>query len=57
MDNVLQPSVNPFAAQQHSLRERLNFLLAKVHPALYADVVRAFQEEDKLFYQKIKRIQ
>src|SRR5713101_512001 len=51
MDNVLQPSVNPFAAQQHSLRERLNFLLAKVHPALYADVVRAFREEDKLFYQ------
>jgi len=56
MDNVLQPSVNPFAAQQHSLRERLNFLLAKVHPALYADVVRAFQEEDKLFYQPLADI-
>ena len=48
MDNVLQPLENPFAAQQELLRERLNFLLTAVHPALFADVVRAFQEEGKL---------
>src|SRR5260370_7850839 len=51
MDNVIQPPENPFAAQQHLLSERLNFLLTAVHPALYADVVRAFQEEGKLLYQ------
>jgi geranylgeranyl diphosphate synthase, type I len=51
MDTVLQPRENPFAAQQHLLRERLNVLLTAVHPALYADVARAFQEEDKLLYQ------
>jgi geranylgeranyl pyrophosphate synthase len=48
MDNVLQPLENPFAAQQELLRERLNFLLTAVHSALFADVVRAFQEEGKL---------
>jgi geranylgeranyl diphosphate synthase, type I len=51
MDNVVQPPINPFAAQQHLLRERLNFLLATVHPALYDDVVRAFREEGKLLCQ------
>ena len=51
MDTIVQPPENPFAAQQHLLSERLNFLLTAVHPALYADVVRAFQEEGKLLYQ------
>jgi len=51
MDNVIQPLENPFAAQQQMLRERLNFLLTAVHPAMHADVVRAFQEEGKLLYQ------
>jgi geranylgeranyl pyrophosphate synthase len=51
MDNIVQPSENPFAAQQQMLRERLNFLLTAVHPAMYADIVRAFQEEGKLLYQ------
>src|SRR5260370_14974278 len=51
MDNVIQPPENPFAAQQHLLSERLNFLLTAVHPALYADVVTACQEEGKLLYQ------
>jgi geranylgeranyl pyrophosphate synthase len=48
MDNGIQPPVNPFAALQDLLRERLNFLLKSVYPAMYADVVRAFQEEGKL---------
>jgi len=56
MDNVLQPLENPFAAQQELLRERLNFLLTAVHPAMYADVVRAFQEEGKLLYQPLTGI-
>ena len=56
MDNVLQPFENPFAAQQELLRERLNFLLTAVHPAMYADVVRAFQEEGKLLYQPLTGI-
>jgi geranylgeranyl pyrophosphate synthase len=51
MDNGIQATVNPFAALHDLLRERLNFLLTAVHPALYADVVRAFQEEGKLLYQ------
>ena len=56
MDNVLQPLENPLAAQQELLRERLNFLLTAVHPAMYADVVRAFQEEGKLLYQPLTGI-
>ena len=48
MDNGIQLPVNPFAALQDLLRERLNFLLTAVHPAMFADVVRAFQEEGKL---------
>ena len=51
MGNIVQSPENPFAAQQHLLGERLNFLLTAVHPAMYADVVRAFQEEGKLLYQ------
>src|SRR5260370_2132566 len=51
MDNVIQPLENPFAAQQQMLRGGLNFLLTAVHPAMYADIVRAFQEEGKLLYQ------
>ena len=35
------------------LRERLNFLFRTVHPALYADVVRAFQEEGKLLCKSL----
>ena len=42
---------NPFAAQQRMLRERLNFLLTGLHPEVYADVVRAFQEAGKLLCQ------
>lgn len=53
MNNHIQPPVNPFAAQQELLRERLNFLLGTVHPALYVDVVRAFQEEGKLLCKSL----
>ena len=45
---MLNHPINLFAAQQQLLRERLNFLLIIVHPALYADVIRVFQEEGKL---------
>ncbi len=43
-----EPPVNPFAAHQHFLRERLHHLLAILHSALYADVVRALEGEGKL---------
>jgi len=43
-----QESLRPFAAQQLMLRERLYFLLAVLHPALRADVVRALEGEGKL---------
>jgi geranylgeranyl pyrophosphate synthase len=51
MDNDVQPPVNLFAAQQGLLRERLNLLLKVLHPVVYADVVRAFQDEGKLLCQ------
>lgn len=53
MSNDARPPINLFAAQQQMLRERLNFLLRIVHPALYADVVRAFQEEGKLLCKSL----
>src|SRR6266849_4101150 len=43
-----EPPVNPFAAHQHLLQERLHQLLATLHPALYVDVVRALEGEGKL---------
>jgi geranylgeranyl pyrophosphate synthase len=43
-----EPPVNPFAAHQHLLHERLHYLLAQLHPALHADVVRALEGEGKL---------
>lgn len=44
-------SVNPFAAHQQILRERLHFFLCTLHPAVYADVVRAFEDELKILHQ------
>src|SRR5437868_13897101 len=46
-----QPPVNPFAAHQDMLRERLKVLLATLHPLLYPDVVRALEGEGKLLAQ------
>src|SRR5438309_1814881 len=46
-----QPPVNPFAAHQSVLRERLNTLLATLHPLLHPDVVRALEGEGKLLAQ------
>ena len=46
-----QPPVNPFAAHQDMLRERLKILLATLHPLLYPDVVRALEGEGKLLAQ------
>jgi geranylgeranyl pyrophosphate synthase len=48
MNNSAQPPVNPFAAHQHLLQERLHRLLATLHPALYVDVVLALEGEGKL---------
>ncbi len=48
MSNNAQPSVNPFAAQQHLLRERLRHFLAILHPVLHVDVVTALEAEGKL---------
>src|SRR5438128_1029430 len=48
MSSDNQSPINPFAAQQSLLRERLHFFLASLHPALCADVVLALEEEGKL---------
>jgi geranylgeranyl pyrophosphate synthase len=48
LSNRIQPSVNPFAAHQQLLRERLRLLLAALHPVIYVDVVRALEGEGKL---------
>jgi geranylgeranyl diphosphate synthase, type I len=45
-----QSHVNPFAAQQRLLIERLHIFLATLHPALYADVVRTLEAEGKLLF-------
>lgn len=51
MSKEAQLPVNPFAAQQQLLRERLHYLLSTLHPALRKDVIRAFQERGKLLSQ------
>ena len=51
MSHKAQPPVNPFAAQQQLLRERLHLLLSTLHPALQKDVKRAFEESGKLLFQ------
>jgi geranylgeranyl pyrophosphate synthase len=51
MGNDAQLPVNPFAALQQLLRERLYLLLSTLHPALQADVKRAFEENGKLLFQ------
>ena len=51
MSNEAQPPLNPFAVQQHLLRERLHLLLSTLHPALQADVRRALEEPGKLLFQ------
>jgi len=48
MSNDVQSPLNPFAAHQQLLRERLHHLLATLHPVLYTDVVRALEGEGKL---------
>ncbi|HEU0000352.1 MAG TPA: polyprenyl synthetase family protein [Ktedonobacteraceae bacterium] len=51
MGKEAQPPINPFAAQQQMLRERLHHLLSTLHPALRVDVRRAFEERGKLLSQ------
>jgi geranylgeranyl pyrophosphate synthase len=48
MSNDAQSPLNPFAAHQQLLRERLHHLLATLHPVLHTDVVRALGGEGKL---------
>src|SRR5579872_200137 len=51
MSYKAQPPVNPFAAQQQLLRERLHLLLSTLHPVLQTDVKRAFEERGKLLFE------
>ena len=51
MGKEAQLPVNPFAAQQQLLRERLYHLLSTLHPTLQSDVRRAFEERGKLLSQ------
>ena len=51
MSNDAQLPVNPFAAQQQLLRERLHHLLSTAHPVLRRDIKRAFEEKGKLLFQ------
>lgn len=51
MGNNPQPPVNLFAAQQHLLVERLNLLLAPLHPLLRADVISALEGKGKLLFR------
>ena len=51
MSKEAQPPINPFAAQQQLLRERLHHLLSTLHPALQVDARRAFEERGKLLSQ------
>jgi geranylgeranyl diphosphate synthase, type I len=48
MSDHIQPPVNPFAAHQLMLRERLYYFLATLHPTMHTDVVRALEGEGKL---------
>lgn len=48
MSNDALPPINPFAAQQDMLRERLNHFLASLHPLVRADSIRALEEKGKL---------
>ena len=48
MSNDARPPLNMFAAQQNLLVERLNFLIAPLHPLLRADVLCALEEKGKL---------
>ncbi|HVB74770.1 MAG TPA: polyprenyl synthetase family protein [Ktedonobacteraceae bacterium] len=50
MSDDAQKPVNPFAAWQQLLRERLYLLISNLHPMLRADVERAFQERGKLLF-------
>ena len=56
MDDDTGSLVNPFAAYQQMLRERLHFFLHALHPAVYADVVRAFEDEGKILHQADQNI-
>lgn len=51
MSNDALLPINPFAARQQLLRERLYLLLSTLHPALQTDVRRAFEEPGKLLFQ------
>jgi geranylgeranyl diphosphate synthase type I len=50
MNNEAEPHLNPFAAHQHLLRERLILLLTTLHPTLHADVTHVLEEEGKLLF-------
>src|SRR5919109_112854 len=51
MSSNPQSSVNPFAAHQTILKERLSTFLATLHPMLRPDVARSLEGEGKLLSQ------
>jgi len=51
VNNLIQPPVNPFVAQQQILIERLKLLLAALNPVLQTDVVQALEGAGKLLSQ------
>jgi len=51
MSNDALPPLNMFAAQQRLLVERLNLLIATVHPLLRADVLHALEEKGKILFR------
>src|SRR5258706_10004854 len=48
MSSNAQPPINPYAAQQNILVERLQILLAMLYPTLRADAMLALGVEGKL---------
>jgi geranylgeranyl pyrophosphate synthase len=55
MDNDTQPEINPFAAQQRILRERLQFFLVTLPPIIRADVMYVLEGQGKLLSQSPQR--
>src|SRR5947209_17124979 len=51
MSNAAPPPQNMFAAQQDLVVERLDLLVATLHPLLRADVLRALEEKGKLLFR------
>src|SRR5712692_6991095 len=49
MGNDAQAQIDPFAALQNLLKERLSLFVAALHPMLGIDVMRSLEADGKLF--------